>query len=511
MHHNFILPIRLIVVTALLLISMQIQNVNAFAAWFVDRKVSCFTNLTPNEIIMNNAVLSHTQSREPSIHIDVTPLRTEQNTASPNSEYIVKFIIPDETKKRVPDLQFVLEISGGGTSDPPAKFTTAPPNGGIGCDDKRTHGKSTNNKFEAAIITINSNAVSGSKLEVIGGWAVGHESVTLTDKIVLIVGQGIVNTNNKEDAQSNKVPYEDTVGEEWDIDDFLDDDEAMAELEEAFLEEEREIIENEIEDAEEDAVEALEEKRIETDGLGSEINEAEEEIVEILEANKKDVNQALNSVEDEIMAEQVEREKEMERKGQKHLHNRAQRRDAERLHREKHDHNGKHMGEDKLHEMYRALDKKKKDEAKDKLSDLMDAKHELKESVQKLKKMDTREHENAARKHIKPLPKQELKVDMKELKQKAKERMKILSDKAADISDKLGVNELLEDPQVQLMRNRLRKGVPSNYDRGTNGKPLPPEGRHFLFVFFSFLILAGFFRWLLDSTRRARRRKERAA
>lgn len=349
-------------------------------------------------------------------------------------------------------------------------------------------------KFEAAVITINDNAVKGSKLEVIGGWAIGHESVTLTDKIVLIVGQGIV--KNKEEAQSNKVLYEDTVGEGWDIDDFLDDDEALAELEEAFIEEEREDIENEIEEAEEDAVEALEEKRIETEGLGSEINEAEKEIVEMLEANKKDINQALNSVEDEIMSEQAEREKEMERRGQKHLHNRAQRRDAERLHREKHDHNGKHMGEDKLHEMYRALDKKKKDEAKDKLSDLMDAKHELKESVQKLKKVDTREHEKAARKHIKPLPKQELK--------EAKERMKILS----DISDKLGVNELLNDPQVREIRGRLRKGVPSNYDRG-KGKPLLPEGRHFLFVFFGFLILVGFLRWLLDSTRRARRRKER--
>lgn len=147
MHNKFIPPIQLIVVTTILLsISIQIQNVNAFAAWFVDRKVSCFTDLVPNEIIMNNNVLSHTQSREPSIQLDVSPLRTEQNTAPPNSEYIVKFIVSDDAKKRVPDLQFVLEVSGGGTTDPPAQFTTAPPNGGIGCDSKRTYGKTSNNK-----------------------------------------------------------------------------------------------------------------------------------------------------------------------------------------------------------------------------------------------------------------------------------------------------------------------------------------------------------------------------
>ena len=88
----------------------------------------------------------------------------------------------------------------------------------------------------------------------------------MTDKVIIVAGRGVSN------AQHDNYEGFDDV---W-------DDRIEAELEEADIEDEREEIEKEIEFAEEDAVEALEEKRIETEGMGSVINEAEEEIVEAL-------------------------------------------------------------------------------------------------------------------------------------------------------------------------------------------------------------------------------------
>ena len=490
----------------------NIPTTSGFAAWFVDRKVSCYTDLAANEIIMNNGVIPYADSREPNIYLDVSPINnddTKNTNAGPNSEYVVKFVVPEKKNdKSLADLQYVLELVNGKDGDHSvAKFTSAPPGGGgIGCEGKRSHGKVNGQYLSAAIFTIDGDANDGDTLEIVGGWATGHEAVTLTEKVVLVVGHGIVAGN---DSSGGAI-----------TDNFHDDapldDEEWEELEEAFIEEEREEIENEIEEAEEDAVEALEEKRQETDGLGSEINAAEEEIVEEFERNRKDVNEALDALEDEIIA----KEKESKERGSKpeHKHTRSERREAERKHREQHDR--KHADEDKLQEMYRILDKKKQDAKqreydalkarKDKIEELMDMKSALKDSVDKLHTMDKKEHDKARREHIKPLPKAELNVDMEELKQKAKQRMQILSDKLGYASDKLGVNELLNDPKVQEIRGKLRKGVPrggkDGYIRDV-GQPLPPEGRHFLFVFFSLFGLVGLIRWAFDKRRRNARNK----
>mmetsp|Transcript_13547 Transcript_13547/g.29449 ORF Transcript_13547/g.29449 Transcript_13547/m.29449 type:complete len:525 (-) Transcript_13547:235-1809(-) len=483
-------------VVVILASCLSLPTANAFAAWFVDRRASCFTDLAVNEIIMNNGVLPHSSSREPGIRLGVSPLGKDDN-AAPNSEYVVKFILPEDARARMADVQYVLELVGSDSeSDPPAKFTTAPPSGGIGCEGKRSHGKAAGKDDSAAIFTINENAVKGARLEIVAGWATGHESVTLTEKVVLVVGQGVAG-NEAGDADAD--------------DDALEDDEAEAELEETFIEEEREDLENEIESAEEDAVEALEEKRQQTDGDWSVINEAEEEIVEVLEANREDVNQAMDSLKDEIMSKQAEKQKERK---VKHQHNEAQRRDTMLKHREHHER--KHMFvEDKLEEMHRRFEKVGGART-DKLDKLMDMKGTLKDSVKKLQKMDKKEHEKAKREHIKPLPKAELTVDMEELKQKAKEKLHILSDQSKEklhmLSDKLGVNELMNEPHMKKIRSKLKegriRGGAAAY-HGDVGKPLPPEGRHFLVVMFTLFGLVGLMRWLFDRRRRAQKKGRR--
>lgn len=448
------------------------------------------TDLAANEIVMNNGVLPHSSSREKSIRLEVSPLAGDDNGA-PSSEYVVKFVIPEDVRGRVSDVQYVLELMGrssddGARTDPPAEFTLAPPNGGIGCEGRRSHA-SAGKEDSAAIMTINGDAAQGARLEVTAGWATGHEAVTLTEKVVLVVGQGIVNSEAGGNRRKLAVDADD---------DSLQDDEAEAELEESLIEEEREDLENEIEDAEEDAVEALEEKRIETEGLGSEINEAEEGVVEALEENRKHVNQVLDSLKDTIVTSQAEKRK---RQMALHEHTMKQRMEAQRKHREKHDR--RHPKEEKMEEMRRRFAKEYDDSRKDKLEEVMDMKETLSDSVKRMKKTDKKEHDRARREHIKQLPRAELKTDMEELKKHAKEKIAKLSDTLA-----VGVNELVNDPHVREIRGKLKKGlVRGSVYNGDKGKPLPPEGRHFLIVMFTLFGLVGLVRWYFDKRRKTKK------
>ena len=230
-----------IILTVTIIACLALPTANAYAAWFVDRRVSCMTDLTANDsIIMNNGVLPHSVSREPSIRLQVSPLGTDDNGA-PNSEYVVQFLVPDDARASLSaDVQYVLELVGGGESlDPPAKFTSAPPNGGIGCEGRRSHGKVGTDDSASAILTINDDALKGARLEITAGWATGHEAVTLTDKVVVVVGRGVVVVVNDEGVVGRKLSAGGAMEmdtDDGDVDDALEDDAAEAELEELFIE-----------------------------------------------------------------------------------------------------------------------------------------------------------------------------------------------------------------------------------------------------------------------------------
>ena len=416
---------------------------------------------------MNNKILHHSKSIEPGIHLDISPLESNK----PANEYAVKFVVPKDT--HLNDVQYVLQL--GDPDDPeaaelPAKFTSAPTNGGIGCGGARTHGRARMDN-SPAIVTFNDGIKDGAIIEVWGGWATGHEAVTLTDKVVIVAGHGV---NNDGDY----------------FDDYIYDDMIEAELEEEDIEEEREAIDKEIEFAEEDAVEALEEKRIETEGMGSAINEAEEEIVEALEANRKDVDKALNELKDEIILKQKEHAK-------NHQNKKA---DEEKRKQAQKKHHERHPG---LEDMERHFKDGSDDPRKEKLQNVLDIKDNLEDSIEQLKKNDMREHSNAKRRHIKPLPKEELKVDMQELKHKLKQKLNV-----GKLTEKLGVNELFQSKDFKNLRGKLKEGIPRGGEsiyHAEKGAPLPPEGRHFLFVMFAFFIIVGAARWFLDKRRRSRK------
>ena len=489
-------PVRATVTVSCLLILLctmaALPAADAFASWFVDRRISCMTDLAENEIIMNNAVLPHSGGPEPGIRIEVSALEGVAGDVRPDGEYVVKFVLPDHAA--VSDVQYVLELIGDGDGgEAPAKFTTAPSGGGIGCEGRRTHGKAGSGDA-AAIFTIGEQAKEGSTFGVVGGWATGHESVTLTERVDVTVGGGIAVATARGQLDRTDDGRTDD-GRTYDDADFLDDDAAEAEFEEEELEEEREELERDIESAEEDAVEALEEKRIETEGVGSEvINEAEEEIVEVLEEEKKDVNEAIDSLRDEIANRNKEAQRikalTMDKMKQAHDHTVAQRREAERKFRESHKDQ-----KDKLSRMNQRF-KKVNDERRDKLDNLIDMKDQLREKVQQLNGFDRGEHDRARREHIKALPKAELKVDMEELRRKAKHRVH-------EVADRLGVNEMLNDPKVKRLRGQLKANMPSRRDEHGDGVPLPPQGRHFLVIMFGLFLSAATARWYLDKRRRA--------
>jgi len=331
-------------------------------------------------------------------------------------------------------------------------------------------------------------------LEITAGWATGHDAVTLTEKVVVFIGQELY--GKKQDDADHGIEKDTNVDDD---DDALQDDEAEAELEELLLEEEREDITSEIESAEEDAVEALEEKRIETDGIDSHINALEDRVIEGLEESGEEINKALDSLKNEVIKVQLQKQKD---KLVKHDHTTKERIEAQKKHREHHDMT---RTEDKLDEIHRRF-QKRLDTRSDKVDELIEMKDALEDSFTKLHKMDKKELEKARHEHIKPLPRAELKVELKELKQRIKENMLKLSDK------KLGVNELMNNPHLKQMRGKLRKGLKgegNGVHHGDIGKPLPPELRHFLLVMFTLFGLVGLVRWYLDKRRKIGRKARR--
>ena len=194
---------------------------------------------------------------------------------SDHGSFHVEFqLSPSSTLK---DVQYVLELA----EESPAKFISADDHGGVGCNGSRVFGRAGDG---TATLQIDDNAKrEHSSVEIRGGWATGHEAVTLVEPVVLAVGQ-----ENEQYARIDDATI--------DYDDVYDDDQVEAEYEERVIEEEREELAEEIQRVEKDVIEALEEKRLEVldgdvDGvLTGGINEVEEEAVQALEDKRQDMN-----------------------------------------------------------------------------------------------------------------------------------------------------------------------------------------------------------------------------
>ena len=87
-------------------------------------------------------------------------------------------------------------------------------------------------------------------------------------------------------------------------------------------------------------------------------------------------------------------------------------------------------------------------------------------------------------------------MDLEELRRKAKHRVQ-------EVADRLGVNEMLNDPKVKRLRGQLKSNMPNRREEHGEGVPLPPQGRHFLVTMFGFFLSAAMARGYLDKRRRA--------
>jgi hypothetical protein len=461
---------------------------------------------------MNNKVKHHSESVEPEIHLEVSP------SGSDGKSFHVSFVVPDGSS--LTDVQYVMELSGGGDVPPPAKFTAPPSYGGMGCEGKRVYGKA-GSADSPSLVTMNDDIQSGVKLEIRGGWATGHEAVTLTEPKILTVGQEIMDPNAD-------------MG-----DDQYEDDQAEADHEEVVIEEEREEIEEEIETAEKDVIEALEEKRIETDGLETAIDEAEEEVVQVLEESRKDMNKALNLLKDEIIIEKVAKEKEHEARMREMHRTEKEREEIRKQHRE--EMMKKHLTTEEQMKRMEHHFKDPHDPRRERLDHFMQMRDKLKGNEDKLRAVDREEHERARQEHLNSPPKEKVDADMQEIKQKVKERMaeqrrqahargekemqaERMKEKAKfhemhkrmeeDMHNmqRSGVHEMMNQRDVKLVVDKLKGHLKNGLVRGgaaayhrDEGVPLPPKARNILIGMFIMSGSVGLVRWYFDKRRRAKK------
>lgn len=158
-----------------LILLYSCRTVDGFAAWLVDRKMGCWTNLEQGEVIMNAKVKAVEDSRYPDVHLQVfrdgemmtpDPSTSAYPILSEGETVQLRLFTPSGLDNS--DLQFVVETTKG------AEFT-APY---VGCEGKRSAGKKKN-----AQMTMKFTGEE-SEIQLIAGWATGHSAVTLTPKVI---------------------------------------------------------------------------------------------------------------------------------------------------------------------------------------------------------------------------------------------------------------------------------------------------------------------------------------
>jgi hypothetical protein len=155
--------------TALILIAaFSVTRVQGFASW-----LKCFVDLTdPTEVIMNNLIIA-AENAPHQCEVEVK-LAADDEWSTTNLTYPADKITIITARLKVPaelsshEVQYVMETSAG------AKFTRP-----VMCDGKRSHATQYN---EAVVLEVDGTT---DAVELVAGWATGHEAVSLTRKTVL--------------------------------------------------------------------------------------------------------------------------------------------------------------------------------------------------------------------------------------------------------------------------------------------------------------------------------------
>mmetsp|Transcript_18587 Transcript_18587/g.27261 ORF Transcript_18587/g.27261 Transcript_18587/m.27261 type:complete len:381 (+) Transcript_18587:70-1212(+) len=153
----------------------KINPTSSFASWFVETELACYTYMEAGEIVMNNAILPATNSRNPEVYLQI--YREDKTLLNKDiSTSVIPFSADGETLKirlfappSLKDLQFAAEVSKGATFTRPH----------VGCEGRRA---SAGKKTEVLTLELSGEE---EEVHVLAGWATGHEAVSLTPKITL--------------------------------------------------------------------------------------------------------------------------------------------------------------------------------------------------------------------------------------------------------------------------------------------------------------------------------------
>lgn len=150
--------------TLLALFSLA-TNVSAYASW-----LKCFVGLETDEIVMNHQIVAFEDAdHEVKIEIQANNgdwLQPNDFTFSENDTIKLRLMIPPALE--YDDVQYVMETTKGGVFSPATM-----------CDGKRAFARQHDEPVTLEL--------SGEQeaVQVWAGWAMGHEAVRLTEKVIL--------------------------------------------------------------------------------------------------------------------------------------------------------------------------------------------------------------------------------------------------------------------------------------------------------------------------------------
>jgi hypothetical protein len=163
-------------VTAFFL-GQQLRPARSFATYLLSRS-NCWTDLSTDEVIMNHRVISHEESDDPMMHIQLVGGPLPAGTTFPTK---VALQVLTENPSTNRDYQYVMEVNGTG-----AAFA------GGSCEmDRRIAGRAKD------IVELTLTDAS-APVTVWAGWAAGHEAVRLTPELVIQLPAGEQPNNEKE-------------------------------------------------------------------------------------------------------------------------------------------------------------------------------------------------------------------------------------------------------------------------------------------------------------------------
>ncbi len=199
---RFRISIGTLVLVVLLCLPSALLVVDAFANNLVVTSMGCMTDLSTDEIIMNEDVLPPSESDFPRMHLavlDENKQPTELTTYDPSIKTLrIAFVNPYSTSEFNDDLQFVVEVEPEGA----AEFVGG---GAVGCEHNRRVSGRLLSSQAAVVLQINDPTAT---LRLWSGWATGHNAVRLTHDLMLAPLE-----ESREELEQDIEELEEEIGE----------------------------------------------------------------------------------------------------------------------------------------------------------------------------------------------------------------------------------------------------------------------------------------------------------